>query len=98
MPNIEIHGNMWQAEAEALRSKVFAFFAGGNIASEMVVTIARDKTIDARGMIQPFLRVYDTDETRLDLITERLEKEFRMYVEPLLLRSRPKKTSQPQTP
>lgn len=68
MPNIEIHG-LSIGEARELRKKIFerVQVLNAKLNGGIVVSIFEIEVQDAKGIKQPFLRIYDTEDHRSEL-------------------------------
>jgi hypothetical protein len=76
MPNIEIHGiNFNTLCCSKLFKQIKAIFSNWPCAKDMVITIMDSAVTDLQGNYQPFLRVWDTDESEGKKIALRLRLE-----------------------
>lgn len=66
MPNIEIHGHFFadSQEVQKIKERIEALLGGELFAGEIIIGQVLDYFHDFAGQPKPFLRVWDSDETR----------------------------------
>lgn|GEM_PF-1903633 len=70
MPNIEIHGFHLESH---LQRKIWELLEGAPYLDKVVVSYSDTHVVDAKGVSQPFLRIWATERPQRNDIVRRLE-------------------------